>query len=84
MAKYRLCYRDYNDVYRAINLNGYEGILGEKVTDIESIDTLTTMFNSKEELLNFLREKSIEEFMQIKGIGKVKAIQLKAIFNQLN
>lgn len=29
--------------------------------------------------LNFLREKSIEEFMQIKGIGKVKAIQLKAI-----
>lgn len=29
--------------------------------------------------LNFLREKSIEEFMQIKGIGKVKAIQLKAL-----
>ena len=29
--------------------------------------------------LNFLRELSIEEFMQIKGIGKVKAIQLKAI-----
>lgn len=29
--------------------------------------------------LNFLREKSIEEFMQIKGIGKVKALQLKAI-----
>jgi len=29
--------------------------------------------------LNFLREKSIEEFMQIRGIGKVKAIQLKAI-----
>ena len=28
--------------------------------------------------LNFLRELSIEEFMQIKGIGKVKAIQLKA------
>ena len=26
--------------------------------------------------LNFLRELSIEEFMQIKGIGKVKAIQL--------
>ena len=31
------------------------------------------------ENLNFLREKSIEEFMQIKGIGKVKAIQLKAL-----
>lgn len=29
--------------------------------------------------LNFLREMSIEEFMEIKGIGKVKAIQLKAI-----
>ena len=29
--------------------------------------------------LNFLRETSIEEFMQIKGIGKVKAIQLKAL-----
>ena len=29
--------------------------------------------------LSFLREKSIEEFMQIKGIGKVKAIQLKAL-----
>ena len=29
--------------------------------------------------LNFLREKTIEEFMQIKGIGKVKAIQLKAV-----
>ena len=29
--------------------------------------------------LNFLREKTIEEFMQIKGIGKVKAIQLKAL-----
>lgn len=29
--------------------------------------------------LNFLREKSIEEFMKIKGIGKVKAIQLKAL-----
>ena len=29
--------------------------------------------------LNFLREKSIEEFMQIKGIGKIKAIQLKAL-----
>ena len=29
--------------------------------------------------LNFLRELTIEELMQIKGIGKVKAIQLKAI-----
>ena len=29
--------------------------------------------------LNFLKELSIEELMQIKGIGKVKAIQLKAV-----
>ena len=29
--------------------------------------------------LRFLQDISIEEFMQIKGIGKVKAIQLKAI-----
>lgn len=34
--------------------------------------------NAKEDELNFLRNVSIEEFMQIKGIGKVKAIQLKA------
>lgn len=35
--------------------------------------------NTKEDSLNFLKNVSIEEFMQIKGIGKVKAIQLKAI-----
>ena len=29
--------------------------------------------------LNFLREMSLEEFMKIKGIGRVKAIQLKAV-----
>ena len=29
--------------------------------------------------LRFLQDISVEEFMQIKGIGKVKAIQLKAI-----
>ena len=29
--------------------------------------------------LNFLRDLTIEEFMKIKGIGKVKAIQLKAV-----
>lgn len=36
--------------------------------------------NSKDEQdLKFLCNTSIEEFMKIKGIGKVKAIQLKAI-----
>ena len=29
--------------------------------------------------LRFLQELSIEEFMKVKGIGRVKAIQLKAI-----
>ena len=32
----------------------------------------------QEDNLKFLQELSIEEFMKIKGIGKVKAIQLKA------
>ncbi len=35
--------------------------------------------NTKNDTLNFLKDLSIEDFMQIKGIGKVKAIQLKAI-----
>lgn len=35
--------------------------------------------NEKKEGLNFLRELAVEEFMKIKGIGKVKAIQLKAV-----
>lgn len=29
--------------------------------------------------LNFLKELTLEEFMQVKGIGRVKAIQLKAL-----
>ena len=33
----------------------------------------------KEENLGFLRDLTVEEFMKIKGIGKVKAIQLKAV-----
>ena len=33
----------------------------------------------KQENLNFLRDLTVEEFMKIKGIGKVKAIQLKAV-----
>lgn len=35
--------------------------------------------NSNMDELNFLRNLSLQDFMQIKGIGKVKAIQLKAI-----
>ena len=35
--------------------------------------------NTKYENLNFLRDITVEEFMKIKGIGKVKALQLKAV-----
>ena len=35
--------------------------------------------NSGKEDLRFLHDISINEFMEVKGIGKVKAIQLKAI-----
>lgn len=35
--------------------------------------------SEEEDNLNFLREITVEEFMKIKGIGKVKAIQLKAV-----
>ena len=48
-----------------------------------SIELARRVLNLNEGLdsnnLNFLREKSLEEFMQIKGIGRVKAIQLKAL-----
>ena len=35
--------------------------------------------DSSEDNLRFLTDISIEEFMSVKGIGKVKAIQLKAV-----
>ncbi len=35
--------------------------------------------NTNKDNLRFLQDISLEEFMQIKGIGKVKAIQLRAI-----
>ena len=40
---------------------------------------LRNIWKHQEEDLNFLQNLSIEELTQIKGIGKVKAIQLKAI-----
>lgn len=35
--------------------------------------------NEEQDNLSFLRDITVEEFMKIKGIGKVKAIQLKAV-----
>ncbi len=40
--------------------------------------------SNKKDNLNFLRDISIEEFMAIKGIGKVKAIQIKAVIELSN
>lgn len=40
---------------------------------------LTLNNESLTENLNFLRDLSIKELMQIKGIGKIKAIQIKAV-----
>ena len=48
------------------------------VTLAQKILSLSKSKNCKEDNLKFLQELSIEEFMKIKGIGKVKAIQLKA------
>ena len=40
---------------------------------------ISKLNNTKEENLKFLMDLTVEEFMKIKGIGKVKAIQLKAV-----
>lgn len=45
----------------------------------QKILSLNNSKNSAQEGLNFLRNISLEELMQIKGIGRVKAIQLKAV-----
>ena len=48
-------------------------------TSVQLAQKILSLNNSKIEDLGFLQDVSIEELMQIKGIGKVKAIQLKAI-----
>ena len=40
--------------------------------------------NTKEDELNYLKNVSLQELMEIKGIGKVKAIQIKAICELAN
>lgn len=40
---------------------------------------ILSMKNKNSDSLRFIHDMSIEEFMKIKGIGKVKAIQLKAV-----
>ena len=41
--------------------------------------SILSMKNKNSDNLRFIQDMSIEEFMSIKGIGKVKAIQLKAV-----
>ena len=48
-------------------------------TSVQVAQRILAMQGEKEEGLRFLQNISIEEFQQIKGIGKVKAIQLKAV-----
>ena len=74
------------EIYGAENLSNAELLAiiiksGTKEQSSVSIaqEVLKLNENTKQDNLRFLQEISLEEFMQIKGIGKVKAIQLKAI-----
>lgn len=53
------------------------GTKGESSVNIAQ--RILTLDKNKTNSLRFLQDTSIEDFMNIKGIGKVKAIQLKAI-----
>lgn len=48
-------------------------------TAVELAKDILSMQAKNKKNMRFLQDISIEEFMQIKGIGKIKAIQLKAI-----
>ncbi len=48
-------------------------------TAVQLAQKVLNLNDTKTEGINFLRNISIEELTQINGIGKVKAIQLKAI-----
>ena len=50
----------------------------KEYTSVELAQKILKMLDEREEL-NFLQDIEIQEFMKIKGIGKVKAIQLKAV-----
>lgn len=48
-------------------------------TSVQVAQKILNLNDTKTEGINFLRNIAIEELMQINGIGKVKAIQLKAV-----
>ena len=57
-------------------------IIKSGTRDESSLDTaqkILSMKNTNSDSLRFIQDMSIQEFMKIKGIGKVKAIQLKAV-----
>ena len=57
-------------------------IIKSGTRDANSLDTahkILSMKNKNSDSLRFIQDMSIQEFMKIKGIGKVKAIQLKAV-----
>ena len=51
----------------------------KKETSVQVAQKVLSLNNEQTEGINFLRNISLEELMQINGIGKVKAIQIKAI-----
>lgn len=48
-------------------------------SSISTAQKILSMKNKNSDSLRFMQDMSIEEFMCIKGIGRVKAIQLKAV-----
>lgn len=48
-------------------------------SSLATAQKILSMKNKNSDSLRFIQDMSIEEFMKIKGIGKVKAIQLKAV-----
>ena len=48
-------------------------------TSVQLAQKILNLNDTETEGINFLRNITIEELMQINGIGKVKAIQLKAV-----
>lgn len=48
-------------------------------TSVDLAQKILNLNHSNKEGLNFLRDIEIEELIQIKGIGRIKAIQLKAV-----
>jgi len=48
-------------------------------SSISTAQKILSMKNKNSDNLRFMQDTSIEEFMSIKGIGKIKAIQLKAV-----